>query len=43
MYLFGIASGLFAVITKDGKNVMDKGFLHGYTGYVYMVIGKWFL
>ncbi len=41
MYLFGIASGIFAVVTKDGRNVMEHGFLYGYNGYVFGVIGKY--
>ena len=40
MYLFGILSGLIAVFTKDYSNVMEKGFLFGYNGYICGVIGK---
>ncbi|XP_071509521.1 LOW QUALITY PROTEIN: CMP-sialic acid transporter-like [Diadema antillarum] len=38
MYLFGIISAFVGVCTKDFKNVVENGFLHGYNIYVYVII-----
>ncbi|XP_033123777.1 CMP-sialic acid transporter-like [Anneissia japonica] len=39
MYLFGIISAFIGVVTKDGNNIMEHGFLYGYNFSIYCIIG----
>lgn len=41
MYLSGIVVTLVGVYMSDGAEVMEKGFLYGYTHYVWFVICKY--
>lgn len=43
MYLSGIAVTLLGVYTAEGAQVMEKGFLYGYTPYVWFVICKYWV
>ena len=36
--LFGVTLGLITMAVKDGEQVLEKGFFHGYTHYVWGVI-----
>ncbi|XP_022080409.1 CMP-sialic acid transporter-like [Acanthaster planci] len=38
MYMFGIVSGLIAVVSTDRGVILEKGFLHGYDILVWLVV-----